>query len=167
MGANYSFKRTTGHLTPALAIRETLVTRHAIVILCALALPGPAIAQSAMETGAAILSERAALKARRGNLAGAVRDLNIAIEARPRVISYYKQRGLIYFSKRQYAKALADMDRYLSAVPGDSAIALVGDLAERSEKHEDIPLACAALVAVRAGLKDMGLEKYCYGQPGW
>jgi Flp pilus assembly protein TadD len=79
----------------------------------------------------------------------------------------FKQSGMNKYMRKNYAGAVADFDRYLAGNPDDSTIILLRGLSKSLLQPEDVAGACADFLIVKAGLKDMNVEKYCAGQPGW
>lgn len=79
----------------------------------------------------------------------------------------FKQSGMNKYMHKNYAGAVADFDKYLAGNPSDSSIVLLRGLSKSLLKPEDVTGACADFLLVKSGLKDMNVETYCAGQPGW
>jgi hypothetical protein len=71
------------------------------------------------------------------------------------------------YMRKDYAGAAADFDKYLAEKPSDATVILLRGLSKSLQKPEDVAGACADFLVVRSGLKDMKVETYCAGQPGW
>ena len=78
-----------------------------------------------------------------------------------------KESGMTKYTRKNYSGAVADFDKYLTENPSDSALILLRGLSKSLLKPEDVAGACADFLIVKSGLKDMNVETYCVGQPGW
>jgi len=78
-----------------------------------------------------------------------------------------KNSAMKKFTRKNYAGAVADFDKYLKQKPTDKDIILLRGLAKSLMKPEDVAGACADFLAVKSALKDMNVETYCANQPGW
>ena len=78
-----------------------------------------------------------------------------------------KQSGMNKYLRKNYAGAVADFDKYLAENPSDASVILLRGLSKSLLKPEDVAGACADFLTVKSGVKDMSVEKYCAGQPGW
>jgi len=79
----------------------------------------------------------------------------------------FKQSGMDKYMRKDYAGAVADLDKYLADNPNDSTAILLRGLSKSLLKPEDVAGACADFLVVKSSLKGMNVEKYCAGQPGW
>ena len=81
--------------------------------------------------------------------------------------SRFKESGMKKYLRKNYAGAVADFDKHLAANPSDSTVVLLRGLSKSLLNPEDVAGACADFLVVKSGLKDMNVETYCAGQPGW
>jgi regulator of sirC expression with transglutaminase-like and TPR domain len=58
------------------------------------------------------------IHAGRGEFARAVRWIEMDIALRPESPRPYRERGMLYFQMEEFGKAVADLERYVAAVPG-------------------------------------------------
>ena len=79
----------------------------------------------------------------------------------------FKDSGMKKYLRKNYAGAVTDFDKYLAKNPSDGTIILLRGLSKSLLKPEDVTGACADFLVVKAGLKDMNVETYCAGKPGW
>ncbi|MGY0800166.1 hypothetical protein ACW7G0_14080 [Lysobacter sp. A286] len=79
----------------------------------------------------------------------------------------FKQSGMNKYMRKNYIGAIADFDKYLAANPSDSSVTLLRGLSKSLVKPENVAGACEDFLLVKSGLKDMNVETYCAGQPGW
>ena len=81
--------------------------------------------------------------------------------------SKFKRAGLTKYERKDYGGAIGYFDKHLDQSPTDWDIVLLRGLAKSLLKPEDVAGACADFLVVKNALKDMNVEGYCAGQPGW
>ena len=79
----------------------------------------------------------------------------------------FKNSGMVKYTRKNYAGAVSDFNKYLAANPADADIILLRGLSKSLLKPEDVTGACADFLVVKNVLRDMNVEKYCENQPGW
>jgi tetratricopeptide (TPR) repeat protein len=103
----------------------------------------------------------------RGRLPQAESEFDLAILSYPDGPALYGLRGKVRFQRKNYPGAVQDFDKYLGTNPTDLTIAVLRGLAKSLLTPEDKVGACVDFLKAQAQAKELHMEKYCQGEPGW
>lgn len=102
---------------------------------------------------------------KKGDLAPAEGELNLAIASFPSAVLLYSERGQVRYLRKNYSGAVEDFSVYLAQTPNDAKILLLRSQARRFATPEDKSGACADFAALRqldASLSHIeGMDRYC------
>jgi tetratricopeptide (TPR) repeat protein len=141
-----------------------------LLIVLITAAPGAARAAEAADDDGGKAAAAAHLKQgielrKKGELAPAEDELNLAIAAFPSAGLLYSERGQLRYLRRNYRGAVEDFSVYLTQMPNDAKILLLRSQARRFATPEDKSGACADFAALRrmdASLGHIeGMDRYC------
>jgi tetratricopeptide (TPR) repeat protein len=96
---------------------------------------------------------RAVRRTRRGDVSGAIQDLNKAIDLEPQSDRHYRERGDVYFNEHQVTKAIADYETAIRLSRGEPAsVYALNDYATALAsigRYRDAIKACTEVIAIK------------------
>lgn len=103
----------------------------------------------------------------RGRLSQAEKEFDLAILSYPKGAALYGLRGQTRYERKDYLGAIQDFDKHLAAHSEDARITLLRGIAKSLLAPEDKAGACVDFLRIHKQARELQMENYCKGQPGW